>query len=95
MDAERKKEMEKKKDEKEVKNTMRKKVSFTTKTGKKVTFTAGKKKRKGKRKISMKAVRAAIASSRTPARLKEGLKKKYGKRLGLKGRTKTKKRRRR
>ena len=37
-----------------------------------------------KRKISMKAVRAAIESPRTPEHLKKGLIKKYGKKLGLK-----------
>ena len=34
-----------------------------------------------KRKISMKAVRAAIKSPKTPMALKKGLKKKYAKQL--------------
>ena len=36
-----------------------------------------------KRTISMNAVRGAIMSPKTPKHLKEGLRKKYGKRLGL------------
>lgn len=36
-----------------------------------------------KRQVSMKAIMGAIKSPKTPKHLKEGLKKKYGKRLGL------------
>jgi hypothetical protein len=36
-----------------------------------------------KRGVNLNAIRGAIMSPKTPKHLKEGLKKKYGKRLGL------------
>jgi len=36
-----------------------------------------------KRKVNLNAIRGAINSPKTPAHLKAGLRKKYGKQLGL------------